>query len=204
MGVAALAAWLAAALPAQAQYKVIEPDGRVTYTDRQPSPTQAKVIPLGVHAPSAGAEVVLPLELRQVVARYPVTLYTLAGACEPCQTARQLLRDRGIPYAEKQVQTAEDGEALERLSGGREAPTLAIGSQYMRGLSSDVWTSYLDAAGYPRESRLPASYQYPASAPLTERRDASVARAPVRPAPPARPADASPAAEPSNPAGIKF
>jgi hypothetical protein len=74
----------------------------------------------------------------------------------------------------------------------------------MRGLSSDVWTSYLDAAGYPRESRLPANYQYPASAPLTERRDASVARAPVRPAPPARPADASPAAEPSNPAGIKF
>jgi glutaredoxin len=201
----ALAALLATALPVQAQYKVIEPDGRVTYTDRQPSSTLAKVVPIGIHAPSGGTEVALPLELRQVVARYPVTLYTLAGTCEPCQSARQLLRDRGIPYAEKLVQTAEDGDALERLSGGRQAPTLAIGTQFMRGLSTDVWTSYLDAAGYPRETRLPAGYQYPAAVPLTERRDANVARAPIRPVPvPVRPAEAPAAAEPGNPAGIRF
>ena len=58
--------------------------------------------------------------------------------------------------------SAEDSEALERLSGAREAPTLSIGSQILRGYAAETWAAYLDAAGYPRESRLPSTYQYPA------------------------------------------
>jgi glutaredoxin len=126
----------------------------------------------------------LPLELRQVATRYPVTLYTTTGACEPCQTGRALLRQRGIPYAEKQVFGVEDSQALEKLSGGRDAPTLAIGSQIVRGMSADLWNSYLDAAGYPRESKLPSSYQYKAPSPIVERREASAASRPdAQPAP---------------------
>ena len=81
-------------------------------------------------------------------------------------------------------------------------PTLIIGSQVLRGLSSEAWISYLDAAGYPRESRLPASYQYRPATPIVERREPAVARgaaAPGRPRrsrrrsprPPARAASAS-------------
>ncbi len=40
-----------------------------------------------------------------------------------------------MPYAEKQVQSAEDAEALERLVGSRDVPALAIGTQMMRGLA---------------------------------------------------------------------
>ncbi|MDP9044714.1 MAG: glutaredoxin family protein, partial [Pseudomonadota bacterium] len=135
---------LAAATGAQAQYKVIGPDGKVTYTDRPPAASTAKVTALGTHADaSAAVDASLPLDLRQPVAKYPVTLYTVSGACDPCQSARQMLRQRGIPYAEKQVQSPEDTDALERLSGGRDAPTLAIGSQFLRGLAPDVWSSYL-------------------------------------------------------------
>jgi glutaredoxin len=194
---------LLAALPAHAQYKVIGPDGKVTYTDRPPASGKDKVTAISSRGVSSGpVDVTMPLELRQPVARYPVTLYTVTGTCGPCEAARQLLRQRGIPYAEKQVQTPEDSEALERLSGAHDAPTLAIGTQMMRGLAPGVWGSYLDAAGYPRESRLPANYQYAAATPIVERREASAAP-PAASAPPPAPSS-TPSPTPANPAGIKF
>ena len=192
------------AVPCQAQYKVTGADGKVTYTDR-PTSADGKVTALrpsgGVAAEASG----LPLELRQPVSRYPVTLFTTGGNCEPCESARQLLRQRGIPFAEKQSQSAEDSEALERLSGGRDVPTLTIGAQTLRGFAPEVWRSYLDAAAYPRESRLPATYQYPAPVPLTERREAS-ARAPAARTPQPGEADALPkVVRPVPPAtGIRF
>ena len=165
--------------PAHAQYKVIGADGRVTYTDRVPSAAEGQVSALGARAAAAAPVVALPFELRQVAGRYPVTLYVTTGTCEPCDAGRGLLRQRGIPYAEKQVQSAEDSQALERLSGGRDAPTLTIGTQVVRGLSADLWNSYLDAAGYPRESRLPASYQPPTATPVVERREVAAATPPA-------------------------
>ncbi|MEP7057857.1 MAG: glutaredoxin family protein [Caldimonas sp.] len=193
---------LLAAPPSQAQYKVVGPDGKVTYTDRAPSASDSQVKPLGRVAPTQPA-VDLPFELRQIADRYPVTLYVATGSCEPCVSARNLLRQRGIPYAEKQVLSAEDSQALEKISGGRDAPTLAIGSQIVRGLSTDLWNSYLDAAGYPRESKLPASYQYRAPSPIVERREAAAA-APANPAPAA--VAETPAAErpQPTPGGIRF
>ena len=196
---------LSFAAAAHAQFKVTGPDGKVTYTDREPSQPDGKVTSLGSRVPVQAAEPDLPFELRQVVAKYPVTLYTITGACEPCTSARQLLRQRGIPFGERQIISAEDSEALERLSGAREAPTLTIGSQTLRGLAVEVWHSYLDAAGYPRDSRLPSTYQYRAATPLVERREQAAPRA-ASPAattaaarPPAPPSNGSPGA-----AGIRF
>jgi hypothetical protein len=81
-------------------------------------------------------------------------------------------------------------------------PTLVIGSQVMRGLSSEAWISYLDAAGYPRESRLPASYQYRPATPIVERREPAVTRGAAAPAPVAPQAPAI--AAPAGPGGIRF
>lgn len=199
LAAAALVA-LAAAGPALAQYKVIGPDGRVTYTDRSPSAEQGRVVPLG----SAGertsvvsAEQALPAELRAIAQRYPVTLYTTANACEPCSAGRSLLRQRGIPYSERQVVTTEDSEALERLTGSRDAPTLTVGSQTLRGYAPEMWVQYLDLAGYPKDSQLPASWTARAT-PIVERRNAA-------PAPAAAPATpATPPAPPAGTAGIRF
>ena len=197
---AAPLAALLVGLPCHALYKVVGPDGRVTYTDRPPAAaTGSKVSSLGAGG-NAVSETQLPLELRQPVARYPVTLYTMNN-CNPCDAGRQLLRERGVPFAEKQVLTREDADALQRLSGGTQAPTLAIGAQVLRGLSADVWGSYLDTAGYPRESRLPATYQYPPATPLTERRDANVPQTAQPTVPQATLPE--PAAQPE-PSGIKF
>ena len=200
-----LALALSCTAAAHAQFKVTGPDGKVTYTDREPSQPDGKVTSLGAKVPVQAAEPDLPFELRQIVAKYPATLYTISGACEPCTSARQLLRQRGIPFDERQIISAEDSEALEKLSGAREAPTLALGSQILRGLAVDVWHSYLDAAGYPRESRLPSSYQYRAATPLVERREQAAPRAT---GPAATTAAARPPVPPANTgagaAGIRF
>jgi glutaredoxin len=164
---AAISAILLIAGPAVAQYKVVSPDGHVTYTDTPPPASSgAKVTKLHDNI-SVIAQATLPLELRTAMSKYPVTLYAMK-VCEPCDAARNLLRHRGIPFTEKLIVTGDDGEALQRLSGARDTPTLTIGSQVLRGLAADTWTSYLDNAGYPQDSRLPANYQYPPAQPLTE------------------------------------
>ncbi len=178
--VLATLAMLVAASPSQAQYKVVGSDGRVTYTDQPPLAPGDQLTQLKTRRSAASADVSLPAELRQVAQRYPVTLYVSAN-CAPCDQGRQLLRSRGIPHVEKIVLTAEDGEALQRLTNGRDLPALSIGAQVVRGLSSDSWTSYLDAAGYPKASKLPASYQFAPAAALTQRAEAPREETPIRP-----------------------
>ena len=195
------ALWLAA-LGAQAQFKVVGADGKVTYTDREPSQPEGKVTALGAKAAVQAPEPDLPFELRQAASKYPVTLYTTSGACEPCVQARQFLKQRGVPFSERQAASSEDIDALEKVSGGREAPTLTIGSQVLRGFAGDSWGQYLDAAGYPRDSRLPPTYQYRAATPIAERRDAAVARSDAAPAP-ALPRSTAPAS-PGPSGGIRF
>lgn len=175
-----------AAGPSFALYKVVGPDGRVTYTDRPPAPAEGRASPVNTRTGASEPATALPAELRQAASRYPVTLYTIANDCEPCAAARELLRKRGIPYAERQVISGEDGEAFQKLTGGRDAPVLAIGAQQLKGLSPDTWNGYLDSAGYPRESKLPPGYAFAAPQPLTERQ-----------APAPRPAPVQPAAEPA-------
>lgn len=189
---------------AQAQYKVVAPDGSVTYTDRPPASPDVRITLLGRNAVAAAAaaaapELALPLELRTAVQRHPVTLYTGEG-CAPCDTARRMLVQRGVPFAERRVVSEEDTAALERLVGARTIPSLTVGNQPLRGFSDADWTSYLDAAGYPRQNRLPRNWQPQPPRPLVER-TTPVAVAPPAPAAPAA-APAEPEAPP--PAGIRF
>jgi glutaredoxin len=159
---------------ALAMYKVVGPDGSVTYTDRPPAQGGARVTPLGrseAPAPEDAAAVSvaqMPFELRQAMQRHPVTLYT-ATDCAPCDTGRQMLRARGIPFSERRVENNDDIVALERIAGGRSVPALSIGGQALRGFSQEEWGAYLDVAGYPRESRLPRNWRSPPVTPLAER-----------------------------------
>ena len=111
-------------------------------------------------------------------------------------------------------QAGEDLTAFARISKENAIPLLMIGGQAVKGYSDSEWSSYLDAAGYPKTSQLPSNYRRPAATPLT----------PPKPAPAAAAADTAPAAtetvrrlarppvaapdpnapNPNNPAGIKF
>lgn len=187
-----LAAACLAAGPSFALYKVVGPDGKVTYTDRPPSAAEGRASPINTRTGAAEPPSTLPAELRQAASRYPVTLYTLANNCDPCGAARELLRQRGIPYAERQIVTPEDGEAFQKLTGGREAPVLAIGAQQLKGLSPETWNSYLDSAGYPRQSKLPPGYAFASPQPLTERQATAPRSAAPVPPPEVEPAPAAP------------
>jgi glutaredoxin len=192
------------AVPGHALYKVVAPDGTVTYTDRPPPAATGRPVPIGTRSESAPADAPaanLPLELRQVTARYPVTLYSGAD-CAPCDSGRRLLTSRGVPFTERRVSNEDDAEALNRLTGGRSVPTLMIGTQALRGFADADWHSYLDAAGYPRESRLPRNYQQPAATPLVQRQAEAAPQ--ERPAPPPPPAEPVPPPPAPPPAGIRF
>jgi len=165
---------------AQAQYKVVLPDGSTTYTDRPPVASNARVTALARSGSRSGpVDVSLPSELRTAVQRYPVTLYTSTD-CTPCDSGRRFLQQRGVPYSERRITSEDDAAALERLVGGRTVPALTIGAQPLRGLSETDWASYLDVAGYPRENKLPRGWQPPEPTTLVERATPT-ARAPVAP-----------------------
>jgi glutaredoxin len=196
---------------AQQVYRIVGADGRVTFTDQQPLANSASA--KATAAPAVGLDSPtgppLPFELRQVVSRYPVTLYT-APNCAPCDTGRSMLMARGIPFGERSVSTAEDVEALQRMSGGVSLPFVTLGGQQLKGYSEPEWAQFLDAAGYPRSSQLPAGFRYAPATPLVAVQNPGRATATAAPAaataevPVAPAAPAAAVAPGQNPAGIRF
>ncbi len=193
---------------AQAVYRIVGPDGKVTFSDKPPAnATQGKVAATGTGAAAASSVGGgLPFELRQVVNKYPVVLYT-AAQCAPCDSGRSLLTSRGVPYTERTVTTNEDRVALQRLTSDTSLPYLTLGGQKVKGFNDTEWTQYLDAAGYPKTSTLPATYRNAPATPLVSLQPvAPAAKASDKPAAGASdPAyQAPPTTNPSNPAGITF
>lgn len=189
-------------ISAQQLYRIVGPDGRVTFSDQPPPPSSNAKVTTGRGGAfnETASSSALPFELRNVVQRFPVTLYT-SKDCAPCESGRNLLRNRGVPFTERTIESIEDSEALKRLTGDTSLPMATVGGQQMKGFSDTEWTQFLDAAGYPKASQLPASYRNPAPAPLVARAAPAPAPAPAPAAPAPAPA-AAPA--PSNPAGIRF
>ncbi|UUZ63409.1 glutaredoxin family protein [Polaromonas sp. P1-6] len=192
---------------AQQVYRIVGPDGKVTFSDQPPpAASNGKVSATNASAGGGTASAGLPFELRQVATKYPVTLY-VSDNCGPCGAGRSMLTSRGIPFSEKTVTTHEDTQALQRLSGDNSLPFLTIGSQQLKGFSDTEWTQFLNAAGYPPSSVLPASYRRPEPTPLVAVATAPAAANGNTAAPAARQAP-RPAAPPppaaDNPAGIKF
>lgn len=193
---------------AQPVYRIVGPDGKVSFSDKPPAASdKAKVEIAGAAGSNSAAtsNANLPYELRQIANKYPVTLYT-GPNCSPCDIGRGTLSNRGIPFVERTVSSAADIEQLQKLSGSTSLPFLTIGAQRLKGYSEGEWNQYLDAAGYPQTSQLPKSYRRPAASPLVEeKKPVPPSKAPETPStstdaptPAARPVN------PNNPAGIVF
>ncbi len=203
----ACAVLILATAGAQAQqvYRIVGPDGRITFSDKPPADASARVAatPAPAVGQPGGAAGQLPFALRQVANRYPVTLYS-GATCAPCTSARAYFNSRGIPFAERTVATNEDVEALQRVSGDTTLPFITVGSQQIKGFSDVELGQFLDAAGYPKTSQLPPNFRNPPPAPLV------AVQRPAPPAPETPPpaAQAAPSAPPAaaapNPAGITF
>lgn len=214
LALACIAAWGLSA-HAQPVYRIVGPDGKVTFSDKPPADAKPVATVGGASQPTDNKPT-LPYALQQIAGKYPVTLYSSKG-CGPCDTGRMLLAQRGIPFTEKTVNTNEDVTAFGRISKENALPLLMIGGQAVKGFSDSEWSSYLDAAGYPKQSALPASYKPAAAEPLSPLKTAAQAPAPADtgptgttgsetrpPTPPRLRPAAPPATNPNNPAGIRF
>ena len=206
---ALMAATLAACPSLQAQYKVVEPDGRITYTDRPAPAAPAQALRLGGTAAPTPVDA-LPFDLRQPASSFPVTLYTTLP-CPSCDQARSFLRQRGIPFTEKSVTSSTDTRAWESLGLGNELPVVRIGQQVLRGFQKVQWATDLDLAGYPATSRLPGSYRAWEATPLAGAPPPASAPSPPTAAellaPSQRqgsPAPSTPTPPPTAPSGFRF
>lgn len=210
----AIAALLAAPAQAQQIYRSVGPDGKVTFSDQPPLSGHASMKSRSGSDLPGSSDSGLPYALQQVVNKFPVTLYS-SRDCEPCASARRLLAARGVPFAERTIDSNESAESLKQISGASTVPFATIGGQHLNGFSETEWSQYLDAAGYPRKSQLPTTYRAPAATPLVAAKETPATAASRQPEPVApKPRNAPPAADadavapagptPSNPAGIVF
>ena len=197
---------------AQAVYRIVGADGKVTFSDKAPLDAAKTTAATTGSKPASATETGMPYELRQISSRFPVTLYT-GAACVPCNSGRLLLQGRGIPFTENTVTSVEDIEALKRISGDNSLPFLTIGGQKIKGFSETEWIQFLDAASYPATSVLPANYRSPPPRPLVMAQKPSTGQATngaqangdeksVEREPGV--AQPLPASNSSNPTGIKF
>lgn len=203
--VCALAAFVHVNAQAQSVYRIVGSDGRVTFSDT-PAATTGKLTPMDAKTQASGTSgATLPYELRQVVNKYPVTLYT-SKECSPCDSGRNLLSERGAPFTEKTISSADDADAFQRLSGGSSMPFLTVGGQQIKGYSESEWSQYLSAAGYPESNTLPSGFRNPPPSPLVAvQSSAPPSRTGNVPEKSAKPLPAAtPRVNQDNPAGIQF
>jgi glutaredoxin len=164
-GTLLLAVCLAAASAPRAappRYQWDDAQGRTVYSDQPPPPSirnaQQKSFKGNL------IEVGESYAVKTAREKSPVTLY--ASACgAPCDQARQLLSERGVPFSNKDPQASPESQAeLQKLTGRLSVPVLVVGSDKIDGFETGQWQAMLDRAGYPK-SAPPGRKPVPAAAP---------------------------------------
>ena len=174
-------------------YKWVGADGKVTYSDIPP-PAGAKQLSTKASGGESGG-VPLPEDLAAAVSKNPVTLYT-GATCVPCNEGRTFLKQMGIPFSEKTVNSNEDIDKLKKVSGELQLPLLVISNSKFRGFNNADWRVALSSAGYPETNKLPKAYRYPTAEPA--------APPPPPPVKKATENDGLPKLPPPSESGIRF
>ena len=129
-------------------YQWKDAQGRTVYSDQAPpaSAQQSQQKAFNGSVIERGE----PYALRIAREKHPVTVY-LSPCGAPCDSARQLLSERGVPHAVRDLQTDEAArEALQKLTGKLNVPVLVVGSEKIEGYDAARWQAALDRAGYPK------------------------------------------------------
>lgn len=139
---------LAAASAGAQQYRWTDEQGKVHYTDAPP-PASAKNVQkktLTTNLSVAPGTSAIP---RAALISYPVTLYTHPQCAEPCETARNVLRKRKVPFKEVSLASSDAPSDVRNRTGGRPIPVLKAGSLVDASGNEASYNSLLDRAGYP-------------------------------------------------------
>jgi glutaredoxin len=142
---------------AQAVYKVVGPDGRVTYTNKEPGEVgkttelEIKLSPISAaSAATAASSPKSPASAASAVASAPkpaasgpkpsVVIYT-ASWCQYCKAAKAYLAQRKIPYSEVNTETLQGRLAFQKANGGTSSiPLIFVGTDKLqRGFSKSSY-----------------------------------------------------------------
>ena len=160
------AVWLAMAsapLSAAQLYQWKDAQGRTMYSDQPPPPSVRNAQQKSFKGSFIeGGESYATKTARE---KHPVILYTSACGA-PCDQARQLLIERGVPFSSKDLQASEEARnEVQKLTGRLNVPVLLVGGDKIEGFATGQWQAVLDRAGYPK-SPLPGSKPAPPPAPV--------------------------------------
>src|SRR5262249_37550395 len=127
------------ATASQAQFRWVDASGNVGYGDKPPPDAQfVDSLDDVVKGTPRDQQARLPYQLQRTIKDFPVTLYTMSD-CAPCDSGRSLLKGRAIPFTERTVHSAEDVQALKKLTGGDQMPAFQVGAQMMTGFNGATW-----------------------------------------------------------------
>jgi glutaredoxin len=172
---------LAAGTALAQQYRWVDDQGKVHYSDTPPPASAKSSQKKNLKGNAVGAQ--QSYELTQAMKESPVTLYTHPDCKDACQLARGVLNQRGIPFTEVQTVDPQGLEKLKALSGGITVPVMVVGGLVEKSVSESAYNSALDVAGYPRPGVAKAREQ----------------KAPPPPPPPPTPAGATSVEQPTQP-----
>lgn len=164
-----MAVWVTVAsapLAAAQLYQWKDAQGRTVYSDQPPPPSIRNAQQKSFKG--SFIEVGESYAAKTAREKHPITLY--ASACgAPCDQARQLLSERGVPFSNKDPQASPGAQAeLQKLTGRLSVPVLVVGSDKIDGFETGQWQAMLDRAGYPKAAlpgRKPVPPTVPAPAP---------------------------------------
>src|SRR5437763_9005339 len=123
----ALTVLLAAQLAAAQQYRWVDENGRVHYSDTPPPASAKDVQKKRMKGNAVGAQG--SYELAEAMKNSPVTLYSHPDCKDLCQLARDVLNKRGVAFSEVNAIDEDKLDELRRVSGGTRVPVLLVGSQ---------------------------------------------------------------------------
>lgn len=152
----ALAALFTATAYAQTLYKIVGPDGKITYSDQQPEGKKAQVLKYAV-APAASGQ----------AQRNKVVLYS-ASWCGYCTRAKAYMAAANIRYDEIDVDTTYGRNSFALATGAAPLPDnkrvsgipfLVVGDKKQRGYSPQTYASFFASLREPvrgaREEAVP-------------------------------------------------
>ncbi len=148
-------------------YRWTDARGQINYGDRPP-PDAQNLLRIDLRQIGEQVQSLLPYQVRRAASTYPVMLFT-AAKCPPCNTAREFLMKRGVPFAERTIVTGDDSVELKRLTNAEGVPVATVGTASLIGFDPDEWNITLDASGYPKTSQLTVNFRQEPARPLTQK-----------------------------------
>ena len=147
---ALLIATVMAVAVAEPVYKWVDDDGNVSYHASPPYSDGYQVEEKEFSEPESNS---VDEAIQELARKHPVTLYYVEN-CSSCELARLYLRDRNIPFTEKNLK--DDRKVQQEVvakTGSLAVPVVTVGERVMNGFSQSLLEGELKQVGYPVEKK---------------------------------------------------